>query len=78
MSDVVNAEKLTETYLKIRDKRSKMSAEFKEKDKALTAQMDKVKRALLDYCAEHGLDSVTGQLRLGTGRAIGNLCTSLF
>jgi|TARA_R110000796_G_scaffold133139_1_gene248670 hypothetical protein len=58
MSDVVNAEKLTETYLKIRDKRSKMSAEFKEKDKALTAQMDKVKRALLDYCAEHGLDSV--------------------
>jgi|TARA_R110000787_G_scaffold25012_7_gene70549 hypothetical protein len=58
MSDVVNAEKLTETYLKIRDKRSKMSAEFKEKDKALTVQMDKVKRALLDYCAEHGLDSV--------------------
>jgi len=58
MSDVVNAGKLTETYIKIRDKRSKMSAEFKEKDKVLVAQMEKVKRALLDYCAEHGLDSV--------------------
>jgi len=52
------AEKLTEVYLKIRDERSKLSADFKEKDKDLLSKMDKVKRALLDYCAEHGLDSV--------------------
>ena len=28
----VTAEKLTKTYLKIRDERAKLSAEFKEKD----------------------------------------------
>ncbi len=58
MDNVVTAEKLTETYLKIRSKRSELSADFKEKDKVLVEQMDKVKRALLEYCNEHGLDSV--------------------
>ncbi len=58
MDNVVTAEKLTETYLKIRSKRSELSTDFKEKDKVLVEQMDKVKRALLEYCNEHGLDSV--------------------
>lgn len=58
MDNVVTAEKLTETYLKIRNKRSELSADFKEKDKVLVEQMDKVKKALLEYCNEHGLDSV--------------------
>ena len=58
MDNVVTAEKLTETYLKIRNKRSELSAVFKEKDKVLVEQMDKVKKALLEYCNEHGLDSV--------------------
>jgi hypothetical protein len=58
MSDVPNAEKLTAVYLKIKDKRSELSAEFKEKDAELSDQLDKVKRALLDYCEEQGVDSV--------------------
>ena len=58
MDNVVTAEKLTETYLKIRNKRSELSVDFKEKDKVLVEQMDKVKKALLEYCNEHGLDSV--------------------
>ena len=54
----MNAEKLTTVYLKIKDKRSELSAEFKEKDAELSDQLDKVKRALLDYCEEQGVDSV--------------------
>ena len=54
----LNAEKLTSVYLKIKDKRSESSAEFKEKDAELSDQLDKVKRALLDYCEEQGVDSV--------------------
>ena len=54
----LSAEKLTSVYLKIKDKRSELSAEFKEKDAELVEQLDKVKKALLDYCQEQGVDSV--------------------
>ena len=52
------AEKLTRVYLKIRDEKAKLSAEYKEKESSLNQQMDKVKAALLDYCKEHGVESV--------------------
>ena len=42
----VTAEKLTKTYLKIRDERAKLSAEFKEKDSTLSRQLDRVKQGL--------------------------------
>ncbi len=59
MSDEkLNAEKLTTVYLKIKDNRSELSAEFKEKYAELSDQLNKVKRALLDYCEEQGVDSV--------------------
>lgn len=51
-------EKLTRVFLKIRDKRSELKAAFDAEDKKLTAQQDKVKSALLDFCKENGLDSV--------------------
>ena len=54
----VPVEKLTKAYIKIRDKRSELSAKYKEEDGALADQQDKIKRALLDYCKEHGVDSV--------------------
>lgn len=54
----LNAEKLTAVYLKIKDKRSELSAEFKEKDAELSDQLNKVKKALLEYCQEQGVDSV--------------------
>ena len=49
------AEKLTRVYLKIRDEKAKLSAEYKEKESSLNQQMDKVKTALLDYCNEQGV-----------------------
>lgn len=52
------AEQLTKVYLKIKDKRTELSAAFKEEDGKLTEQMDKVKKALLEYCKEQGVDSV--------------------
>ena len=59
MSEVTGlAEKLTRVYLKIRDEKAKLSAEYKEKEASLNQQMDKVKAALLDYCKEHGVESV--------------------
>jgi len=58
MSDTPTAEKLTSVYIKIKDKRSELTAKFKEEDSALSDQLSKVKRALLDYCEEQGVDSV--------------------
>jgi hypothetical protein len=60
MSDLSgpNAEQLTKIYLKIKDRRGELSAEFKEEDSKLADQLDKVKKALLKYCKEHGVDSV--------------------
>tara|TARA_B110000908_G_scaffold74969_1_gene90330 strand:- start:320 stop:724 length:405 start_codon:yes stop_codon:yes gene_type:complete len=52
------AEQLTKIYLKIKDRRSELSAAFKEEDGKLSEQVDKIKRALLDYCKEQGVDSV--------------------
>lgn len=51
-------DKLTRVYIKMRDAKAKLSAEFKEKDAAITSQMDQVKAALLDYCREHDVESV--------------------
>jgi alpha-galactosidase/6-phospho-beta-glucosidase family protein len=59
MSEVAGlAEKLTRVYIKIRDEKAKLSAEYKEKEVNLNQQMDKVKAALLNYCKDHGLESV--------------------
>ena len=58
MSETPTAEKLTSVYIKIKDKRSELTAKFKEEDSALSDQLDKVKKALLQYCEEQGVDSV--------------------
>tara|TARA_R110000764_G_scaffold40140_2_gene89700 strand:- start:192 stop:581 length:390 start_codon:yes stop_codon:yes gene_type:complete len=54
----VPVEKLVGAYTKIREKRSEISAKFKEEDGSLAEQQDKIKRALLDYCKDQGVDSV--------------------
>ena len=54
----VPVEKLVKAYVNIRNKRSELSAKFKEEDGALVEKQDKIKRALLDYCKEQGVDSV--------------------
>jgi len=52
------AEKLTRVYLKIRDKKSQLAAEFKKQEEDLDQQLTKVKVALLDSCKEQGVESV--------------------
>jgi hypothetical protein len=52
------AERLTRVFHKIKDKRAELTAEFKEEDKKLADQLDEVKRALLAFCKEQGVDSV--------------------
>ena len=54
----ISIEKLTATYIKIRDKRSKLATEFKTKEDELKSQQDRIKRALLEHCKEHDVESV--------------------
>ena len=54
----VTVDKLTKTNIKIREKRAELSKEFKEQDGTLSAQLDKIKQALLSHCKEHAVDSV--------------------
>lgn len=56
--EAISVEKLTKVYMKIRDKRAELKAQFEAEDETLSAQLDKVKRALLDYCKSQGVDSV--------------------
>jgi hypothetical protein len=51
-------DKLTRVFVKIRDARAELSAQFKQKDEELATQMDEIKRALLDYCKEQNVESV--------------------
>jgi phage host-nuclease inhibitor protein Gam len=51
-------DKLTRVFIKMRDAKAKLAAEYKEKEEAITSQMDQVKAALLDYCREHNVESV--------------------
>ena len=57
-ADGMSVDKLTRVYIKIRDARAALKAKFEEEDTALTEQLDMIKRALLDYCTEHGVESV--------------------
>ena len=54
----IPADKLTKAYIKIRAERALLSAEFKEKDGTLVRQLDTLKKALLDYCDSHHVESV--------------------
>lgn len=51
-------DKLVRAYITLRTKRSELSAEFKAQDEALLAKQDKIKKALLDHCKEHDVESV--------------------
>ena len=54
----VTPDKLTKTFLKIRAKRSFLSAEFKKEDDKLQQQQDRIKQAMLDHCERHNVQSV--------------------
>ena len=59
----VPVEKLTKAYIKIRDAKAALKAEFDKEEQKLQEKLDTVKRALLDYCKDHGVESV----RTGAG-----------
>jgi len=54
----VSVDALTRTYLKIKAKRSEIKAEFDQQDGELKEKMDRIKRALLDYCKANEVESV--------------------
>jgi hypothetical protein len=58
MTDVIDVNKLVRVFVKMRDKKAELAAEFKAADDAIQVQMDVVKRALLDYCKDNNVESV--------------------
>lgn len=58
MATAIPLEKLTKAYIKLRDMRSKLAADYRSADGELLAKQDKIKEALLDHCKEHNIESV--------------------
>ena len=58
MSEEGLADRLTKAYIKMRDARAELQAEFDKKDKAIEAQMDMVEEKLMSMCKELGVDSL--------------------
>lgn len=54
----VSVEKLVRVYLKMKQKRAELSAEFTKQDESIKEQMDQVKSALLTYCKDQNVESV--------------------
>tara|TARA_R110000787_G_scaffold270088_1_gene377027 strand:+ start:83 stop:484 length:402 start_codon:yes stop_codon:yes gene_type:complete len=50
--------KLTETYIKIRDKRKEVQAAYDKEYGRLSEQQDLIKQELMKHCKEHGVESV--------------------
>ena len=57
MTETIDINRLVKAFVKMRDKKAELAAAFKAEDDAISAQMDAVKRALLDYCKENGVES---------------------
>lgn len=60
MSDEVNisADKLAETYIKIRDARAKLKEEYEEQDAIAKEQQDLIAEQMLAICKEQNADSI--------------------
>jgi arsenate reductase-like glutaredoxin family protein len=57
MSDA-KADKLALAYIKMRDKRKELLAEYEKADGAIQAQMDMVEAELMNICKDIGADSI--------------------
>lgn len=55
---VIGADKLVQTYVKVRDKRKVLADEFKDKDKELQDILDIIEAELLEACKSIGADSI--------------------
>lgn len=56
--EVIPTEKLVKAYIKMRDARSALTAEYEAKDEEIKKQMQVVEQHLLDVCKKAGADSV--------------------
>jgi hypothetical protein len=61
MSEQVQADKLANVYIKMRDKRKELLAQYEEQDKKIEAQMILVEEELLKLCRDIGADSIKTQ-----------------
>ena len=61
MSAQIQADKLANVYIKMRDKRKELLAEFEAQDSRIEAQMDMVAEELLKLCKDIGADSIKTQ-----------------
>jgi len=58
MSEQLQADRLVQVYVKMRDKRAALSAAFEADDNRISAQMDLVEAELLKMCKSIGADSI--------------------
>lgn len=59
MSDTqVQADRLANAYIKMRDKRKELLAEYEEQDKKIEVQMELVEAELMNLCKSIGADSI--------------------
>ena len=58
MSEEGLADRLTKAYIKMRDKRAELQAEFDAKDKVIEEQMQMVEEKLMSICKELCVDSL--------------------
>jgi len=61
MTAQVQADKLASAYIKMRDKRKELLAQYEEQDKKIEAQMILVEEELLKLCKDIGADSIKTQ-----------------
>lgn len=62
MSDTtMDLDKVVSTYIKIRDKKNELAAEFHKQEEELNAKLDVIKNALLDHCQSTGVESIRTQ-----------------
>lgn len=54
----MDANKLVSTYIKIRDARAEIKAEYADKDAELKSKLDKIEAALLALYKEKGIESL--------------------
>lgn len=56
--DGTQTKKFVRAYIKMRDARAALTADFEEKDKAIKAQMEMIESHLLELCKSTGANSI--------------------
>jgi hypothetical protein len=56
--EAMTVDRLTRVFVKLRDKRAELAAQFKTEDDALKEKQEVIKAHLLQHCKDHNVDSV--------------------